>query len=161
MTKDEADYDPAGGIQVSKVWWDGEKLMAKPIPLEDIYQPAPVQEPAEWLTGCPECGMDSGCDCDSGTWNPPAALVQEPVGEVCGYYERGFDAEKIRYGKLYNQDLPLGIKLYPAPPADGYDKVLQAIKEARPAVAALKDKPVSWWLDRFEEFVKQLKEKNT
>lgn len=29
-------------------------------------------EPAEWLTGCPECGIDSGCDCDSGTWNPPA-----------------------------------------------------------------------------------------
>ena len=47
------------------------------------------------------------------------------------------------------------------PPADGYDKVLQAIKEARPAVVALKDKPVSWWLDRFEEFVKQLKEKHT
>ena len=38
---------------------------------------APVQEPVEWLTGCPECGMDSGCDCDSGTWNPPAAPVQE------------------------------------------------------------------------------------
>jgi len=33
---------------------------------------APVQEHDEWLTGCPECGMDSGCDCDSGTWNPPA-----------------------------------------------------------------------------------------
>jgi hypothetical protein len=29
-------------------------------------------EPDEWPTGCPECGMDSGCDCDSGTWNPPA-----------------------------------------------------------------------------------------
>jgi hypothetical protein len=39
------DYEPADGTQVSKVWWDGEKLMAKPIPLEDIYQPAPVQEP--------------------------------------------------------------------------------------------------------------------
>ncbi len=36
------DYEPAGGTQVSKVWWDGEKLMGKPIPLEDIYQPAPV-----------------------------------------------------------------------------------------------------------------------
>lgn len=31
----------------------------------------PAQEPVEWLTGCPECGMDSGCDCDSGTYNPP------------------------------------------------------------------------------------------
>jgi hypothetical protein len=37
------DYEPVDGTQVSKVWWDGEKLMAKPIPLEDIYQP--VQEP--------------------------------------------------------------------------------------------------------------------
>jgi len=43
---------------------------------------APVQEPTEWLTGCPECGMDSGCDCDSGTWNPPAAPVQKPVALV-------------------------------------------------------------------------------
>ena len=30
----------------------------------------PEQEPVEWLTGCPSCGMDS-CDCDEGTWNPP------------------------------------------------------------------------------------------
>jgi hypothetical protein len=40
-----------------------------------------------------------------------------------------------------------------------YDKVLQIIKEMRPAAAAIKDKPASWWLDRFEEAVKQLKEK--
>jgi broad specificity phosphatase PhoE len=39
------DYEPVDGTQVSKVWWDGEKLMAKPIPLEDFYLPAPVQEP--------------------------------------------------------------------------------------------------------------------
>jgi hypothetical protein len=30
--------EPADGTQVSKVWWDGEKLMAKPIPLVDFYQ---------------------------------------------------------------------------------------------------------------------------
>jgi hypothetical protein len=24
-----------------------------------------------WLTGCPSCGMDGGCDCDEGTYNPP------------------------------------------------------------------------------------------
>jgi len=41
------------------------------------------------------------------------------------------------------------------------DKVLQVIKEMRPAAEAVKDKPASWWLDRFEEAVKQLKEKNT
>jgi len=49
---------------------------------------APVQEPDEWLTGCPECGMDSGCDCDSGTWNPPAAqrqwvrLTNEEIAQI-------------------------------------------------------------------------------
>ena len=46
--------------------------------IERLKAAAPVQEPDEWPTGCPECGMDSGCDCDSGTWNPPAAPVQEP-----------------------------------------------------------------------------------
>ncbi len=35
--------EPVDGTQVSKVWWDGEKLMAKPIPLEDFYLPVPVQ----------------------------------------------------------------------------------------------------------------------
>jgi hypothetical protein len=40
-----AQFDPSAGMQISKVWWDGEKLMAKPIPLEDLYRPAPVQEP--------------------------------------------------------------------------------------------------------------------
>jgi hypothetical protein len=41
------DYEPVDGTQVSKVWWDGEKLMAKPIPLEDFY--LPVQEPVAWV----------------------------------------------------------------------------------------------------------------
>jgi hypothetical protein len=41
-----------------------------------------------------------------------------------------------------------------------YDKVLQVIKEMRPAAEAIKDKSASWWLDRLEEAVKELKEKN-
>lgn len=33
----------------------------------------------EWLTGCPECGLDAGCDCDSGTENEPEpAAPTEP-----------------------------------------------------------------------------------
>lgn len=43
--------DPSAGTQISKVWWDGDKLMAKPIPLESIYkepeQPS-QQEPFAW-----------------------------------------------------------------------------------------------------------------
>ena len=34
------DYEPSTGTQVSKVWWDGEKLMAKPIPFVEFYKPA-------------------------------------------------------------------------------------------------------------------------
>jgi hypothetical protein len=50
----------------------------------------------------------------------------------------------------------------PAQPAQpAYDKVLQALQEMRPAAVAVNDKPGSWWLDRFEEAVKQLKEENT
>ena len=51
------DYEPADGTQVSKVWWDGEKLMAKPIPLEDIYQPAP-----KCTRSHPHENMDSMCE---------------------------------------------------------------------------------------------------
>jgi hypothetical protein len=51
------DYEPAGGTQVSKVWWDGEKLMAKPIPLKDFYQPAP-----ECTRSHPHENMDSMCE---------------------------------------------------------------------------------------------------
>jgi hypothetical protein len=44
---------------VSKVWWDGEKLMAKPIPLEDFYLPAPaVQEPVAWRNAALRVGED-------------------------------------------------------------------------------------------------------
>jgi hypothetical protein len=46
-----AQFDPSAGMQISKVWWDGEKLMAKPIPLEDLYRPAPVQEPVAIVSG--------------------------------------------------------------------------------------------------------------
>lgn len=42
-----------------------------------------------------------------------------------------------------------------------YDKVLQAIKEMRPAAKVINDKSATWWLDRFEDVVKQLKEQGT
>ena len=46
----ELDYEYAGYTQVSKVWWDGDKLMAKPIPLADLYKDAPASQPAVPLT---------------------------------------------------------------------------------------------------------------
>ncbi len=35
-----AQQEPVDSTQVSKVWWDGEKLMAKPIPFVEFYKPA-------------------------------------------------------------------------------------------------------------------------
>ena len=40
-----------------------------------------------------------------------------------------------------------------------YDKLMQAIKEIRPAAVVTKDKSGTWWLDRFEELVNDLKDK--
>jgi hypothetical protein len=45
------DYEPADGTQVSKVWWDGEKLMAEPIDPASVYTTppaAPVLEGRDW-----------------------------------------------------------------------------------------------------------------
>jgi cytochrome c5 len=58
------DYEPADGTQVSKVWWDGEKLMAKPISLVDFYQPMQDSTCSETLRAqgkayprtCRKCG---------------------------------------------------------------------------------------------------------
>ena len=53
------------------------------------------QEPDEWLTGCPECGMDSGCDCDSGTWNPPAQSADHADELTIAYLDGVHTGKKI------------------------------------------------------------------
>lgn len=53
------------------------------------------QEPNEWLTGCPECGMDSGCDCDSGTWNPPAQSADHADELTIAYMSGVHTGKKI------------------------------------------------------------------
>ena len=50
-----AQIDPSAGTQVGKVWWDGEKLMAQPIPLKSIYK-EPEQPAQEHVIDCPRCG---------------------------------------------------------------------------------------------------------
>ena len=102
--------EPADGTQVSKVWWDGEKLMAKPIPLEDLYRPAPVQEPV----ACHICGGQGFIEFDAshkreknnGKWGrclncqpyttPPAQPAPVPLtpAEVHGMAEaHGIDGD--------------------------------------------------------------------
>ena len=61
-------------MQVTKVWWDGEKLMAEPIDPTTIYQ-EPAQQPQRWAVFCQGCrkewsvsyphpGKDICVDCD-------------------------------------------------------------------------------------------------
>jgi hypothetical protein len=82
------DYEPADGTQVSKVWWDGEKLMAKPIPFVEFYKP--VQEPVYHLR---QYGDVTKEQLDryiaTGDINPQPVPVQEPVAFFCpsqGFY---------------------------------------------------------------------------
>lgn len=57
---------------------DRQEVLRAQAALRLAIEQAKKQEPLEWLTGCPECGADSGCDCDEGTWNPPAPQRQPP-----------------------------------------------------------------------------------
>ena len=64
------DYEPLTGTQVSKVWWDGEKLMAEPIDPTTIYQ-EPVQRETDFWEGyVPE---------------PVKPAQQEPVAAECNF----------------------------------------------------------------------------
>ena len=36
--------------------------------LDQAIAKAEQEEPVAWLTGCPECGMDGGCNCGNSTW---------------------------------------------------------------------------------------------
>lgn len=72
-------------MQISKVWWDGDKLMAEPINAADVYKPEPV---TEWLT-CPKCGHKSPYspikaktlaeDAERITKQARAALAEQPA----------------------------------------------------------------------------------
>ena len=77
------DYEPADGTQVSKVWWDGEKLMAKPIPLVDFYRPVQDSTCSETLRAqgkayprtCRKCGKGP---CIGAPKPPPAQPAPAP-----------------------------------------------------------------------------------
>jgi hypothetical protein len=133
------DYEPADGTQVSKVWWDGEKLMAKPIPLEDIYQP--VQEPVGLIdrltnpeqhyefTDPKKANAVLMSLCQEAA-DALAAPVQEPVATVI---KKGADRQWMSERLA---SLPDGIySLYTTPPAaavqEGRDwSLLEATQES-------------------------------
>jgi hypothetical protein len=81
------DYEPADGTQVSKVWWDGEKLMAKPIPFVEFYKPAPVQEPVAWKNAALELGIELSSVGPNGYYDMTPerwldwAMAQQPRGK--------------------------------------------------------------------------------
>ena len=134
----------------------------------------PEQEPVEWLTGCPECGMDSGCACDSGTWNPPAAQrtwvgsgdledsnayldpPAQPAQEPFGYLSIGgnpiFQKEKPEIGRWQT--------LYSTPPKRPWVSLTDdQIKEI---VGPWGDTPIKGYTRKlFDQIEAKLKEKNT
>jgi hypothetical protein len=73
-------------IQVTKVWWDGQKLMAEPIDPTTIYQEPLQREPDFWEGYQPEPTKPAPVREDWGPGPhevhslPPAAPVQEPYG---------------------------------------------------------------------------------
>jgi hypothetical protein len=109
------DYEPADGTQVSKVWWDGEKLMAKPIPLVDFYQPAPVQPVQEhsyetlWHKAWPDSGSFVRASADDlkkfakAVSTPPAqpAPVQEPPDNKYNAKRIAWELERTAMGDGY------------------------------------------------------------
>jgi hypothetical protein len=136
------DYEPADGTQVSKVWWDGEKLMAKPIPFVEFYKPVQDSTCNETLRAqgkayprtCRKCGKGP-CIADR---VQPEQPEQEPVAwmftdvEGTEFFEEREDWE----GKW--------TPLYTTPPAANRQWVgltneqkLQAVKEFRDAPVAL------------------------
>jgi hypothetical protein len=110
--KDNSNYrlDPPGldladGTQVSKVWWDGEKLMAKPIPLVEFYQPA-----SECTRSHPHENMDAMCELrteiarltnENARLKAQPAPVQEPK-----MYEDWYDSSSCGHCGMVNGHRP-------------------------------------------------------
>lgn len=110
-------------MQVTKVWWDGEKLMAEPISADQVYKPEPV---TEWLT-CPKCSHKSPYspikaktlaeDAERITKQARVALAadrkaqQEPVAGGREVFEQihGRDNPAASFRKLDNGDYLCGI----------------------------------------------------
>jgi hypothetical protein len=115
--KDNSNYrldppglDPAGGTQVSKVWWDGDKLIAKPIPFVEFYKAAPdLQAELDATNRQVEILNDALAE----SRREVAALkaVQEPVFEL---QKSGWE---IICDLDWIQTLPFGTLLYTTPPA--------------------------------------------
>ena len=91
-------------MQVTKVWWDGERLMAEPIDPTTIYQ-EPAQQPQRWAVFCQGCrkewsvsyphpGKDICVDCDdklAPPWSagvPPLYPEPEPGVSIKAEYEQ-------------------------------------------------------------------------
>ena len=91
------DYEPADGTQVSKVWWDGEKLMAKPIPLVDFYQPVQDSTCSETLRAqgkayprtCRKCGKGPCIGAPKQLPEQPAPVQEEDLYDLAVKADNG------------------------------------------------------------------------
>jgi hypothetical protein len=66
--------------------WNDPLGMKRVCEAMDALHAALGQPEQVWLTGCPSCGTDGGCDCDEGTYNPPRrewrGLTEEDVVRI-------------------------------------------------------------------------------
>lgn len=97
------DYDPSTGTQVSKVWWDGDRLMAQPIPPENLYKEPEQPAQQEPVARCMEHGECFGGECIY--TSPPASkpwvgLTDEERVDIAYEYESSIAAALMVEAKL-------------------------------------------------------------
>ena len=126
VLKDNSNYrldppglDPAGGTQVSKVWWDDDKLMAKPIPFVEFYKAAPDLQ-AELDATNRQVEILSDALAESRREVAALKAVQEPVAWPAGLIDRIKAAEQ----RIQDGHAPRRI---PADPTD-VDLVLAEVR---------------------------------
>ena len=96
---------------------------------------------SQWLTGCPECGLDGGCDCDSGTWNPPEAQRLAAQLEAGDIHECAWQAAaELRRLEWDNAQLLEALRDMVNTLTDGPDEsdIARVFSVARAAIAAAK-----------------------
>ena len=126
VLKDNSNYrldppglDPAGGTQVSKVWLDDDKLMAKPIPFVEFYKAAPDLQ-AELDATNRQVEILSDALAESRREVAALKAVQEPVAWPAGLIDRIKAAEQ----RIQDGHAPRRI---PADPTD-VDLVLAEVR---------------------------------
>lgn len=72
---------------------------------------------SEWLPGCPICGMDAKCDCDTGTWNPPQPAQKIPYPVTGWKVEVRGSNQQLFITGVYGDTIFVDLPVQPVQPA--------------------------------------------